>query len=385
MLAYIQSELIKKYGKGTSNYKTAISTARAFLNQNQHIKSLDQCDDIMNAILNSSKSLETKRKQLFIFAYIYETKKDKKCQKKMLKVYSRIKYQILNQRKENKVRNRKEAECLMVTLTELRKRIKWNVFDQQNMVFNIFVSPDQTPRLEIRTLVLETKDKKKGNYIIEDKKRKGFYYMMLNSYKTSQFYGPWKIRFNDKMSSFVRNYIKKNGIKPGNHFFLNQKKKEYPSNKFSEYVQRIFKKRVGVNININCLRKIKEIELFHNNKISLNMSLKEKEEWVKKNFRHNLHTSLIYYNKIGIRSSQKKFESSEKEWKEKEKGKRKGKSKPGFEIDVVKLGKKGKKGKRCKKKQSAKLVSFLGRLKNNMRRYDISSSKLKTIASSITC
>ena len=55
-------------------------------------------------------------------------------------------------------------------------------------------------------------------------------------------------------------------MKSDDYFFLNKNNKIYPSTKFSQFTQNVFKIKVGKKININCLRKIKESAIFLQNK-----------------------------------------------------------------------------------------------------------------------
>ena len=301
LLQFAKIELQKKYKNNISSFKTAFSVVSSFLRQNPNLKDLSKDGEkILSAILNSKKSKETKRILLHIFAYLLErVSNNKKVHRKFIHAYTQIKSEIIEERKNNKPRSVKEAECLNISLNNLREKgIDMNVFTQKELLYNLLIFIDETPRLEWRMLVYNPKtDISQKNYIVC---LEGRCQIILNKYKTSKTYGRWVIEIKDNMKQYLYKYIKQMNIVPNKYFFLNKRNKPYPSNKFSEHIQRMFKEKTGSPISINCLRKIKENALFHQNKKILNMSLKEREDYVKQHFRHSLQSSLLYYNRIKI-------------------------------------------------------------------------------------
>ena len=318
LLQFAKQHLLTKYKNNKSSYKTAYSTIHSFLKRNsQFTDLLTDGGKILDTILTSKKSKETKRKLLFVFAFLLEKLNETKLHRKYIQAYTKIKYEIINDRKINKARSVKEAECLNISLQKLRSvKINIDELNQRTLLYNILIYLDPTPRLELRKLVYSPKQNiPEKNYIVCES---GKCEIVLNDYKTSKYYKEWRIELEGDLKNYVENYIEKMKLNRGDNFFLNTRKKPYPSNKFSELIQKIFKDKIGVSISINCLRKIKERDLFHQNPKILNMSLKDREEYVKKNFRHNLHTSMLYYNRVGENNTEKTKTKSESENQQKQ-------------------------------------------------------------------
>ena len=292
------NEMLSKKYSNTSSYKASSSIIKTYLRKNKQWNDLStQGEDILNDILKSSKSLETKRKLIYIFALLIEENPAglENIHKQYIEEYKKLKKRIIENAKENKPKNAKEARCMKVTLAEMRNReINMNDMDQRSLLYNILVFIDETPRLELRKVVYSPRTRlPNGNYFrcFNNKCE-----LVLNDYKTSKTYKEWRINITGLLKDYLKKYIKHHKITPGDLLFINKKGNEYPANKFSEYIQRMFKNKLGVIITINCLRKIKENELFHKNPEILNMSTKDKEEYVKDKFKHNLDTSMTYYN-----------------------------------------------------------------------------------------
>lgn len=293
------SQLIKtKYHNGKSR-KNITSLMNSFLRKFPQIKTIkdlsQQSENILKGLLKSTLSAETIRKIVYILSLVYDQIGDKKSQSLYQKTYLRLKKEIIDHRKTNKPISAKEADCVDIPYETLfSKPIDLKELDQKTLLYNLLIYIKETPRLDYRTLIYNpTKNKNVANYIKLNEPPQ----IVLNDYKTSKTYGPWIIPIkHNKLLEYLRTYVRAKNIKPGTYLFLNQAGKPYPSHKFSEYTQRMFNKKLKYKITMNCLRKIKEKFIFHNNPKTLNMSYKDKEDLVAKYFKHNLQTSMLYYN-----------------------------------------------------------------------------------------
>lgn len=297
ILSYGKDVLSKKYGTNTPSFKCAYSMLNSFLRRCNWIKTTNDFEEngekLYNVIISENNSKETKRKLLLIFIFLLKNL-DSKWLSLFLQNYSRLKKEIIEERKTNSIRSEKEMNCLQYSLFELRKKYPVNInrLDQKSLLFNLFLHIDETPRLAYRTLVFNP-EKNKQNYIELNKEKVN---IILNDYKTYKFYKTWVIEVtHEPLRRYLHEYVKK--MKPDEYFFLNRRRKIFPSNKFSEFVQQVFLEKIGIKVNVNCLRKLKERELFHKNPNTMDMSLKDKEQFVEKYFKHTLKNAELYYNR----------------------------------------------------------------------------------------
>lgn len=302
-IEHVKSLLRKQYPNQPQSYRTCVSAVRQFI-KHADIQSKEQflqrADYYLGKIDSYKRSKETKRLVLFVLALVLKNLGQKKFHREYYNAYRKLKKEIEETRKKNEARGEKEQQCLSWTLEKLRsKSINENDLTQKALLYNLLVFLDETPRLEFRFLIFQPAvPSTEDNYLFRDDE-KGWY-IMLNQYKTMKRYGPWKISLqqNQDLANYVSKYVQANQLQPGQHIFLNARQQPFPSNKFSEFVQRTFFAYTGTRITINCLRKIKENHLFLKNPKSLEMSLAQKEDWVQNHFRHSLNTSQLYYNRI---------------------------------------------------------------------------------------
>ena len=345
-LLFTKKFLAEKYDVNSSSFKTSYSITKSFINRHLDLfepkskkkqnankdENLDANKDeysknsdnistkstqtflknaskILKIIEDSNASDETKRKLLLFFALLLKKLNEHDLHVKYLKTYRKIKYNIIDERKSSVPRGYKEIQCLGVSLQKLRNvPININELDAKTLLYNLLVYIDETPRLDYRSLIYNpsTSNKQSSinhlNYMKNYKDKSGNdcnIMIVLNDYKTYKKYGTWTIKINHtKLCEYINKYINHHKLKANEYIFLNANHKPFTSNKFSEFVQNIFKKKVGIKISINCLRILKENQLFHQNPQTLNWSLKEKEKWVVQYFRHSLATSRLYYQRI---------------------------------------------------------------------------------------
>jgi len=303
--------ILDKLYKNTkeNTYKTVTSTMSAFCSKNPDIKSINNHKLIIARIMNTKSKKPTKLKQLFIFGSIYKELNKKKAKEAILKEYKTLNKDLYKQLKKNKPRSFKDKICKDTTLQSLRDILDYDDLDQKNILFSIYVSMDYTPRLELSDLIYVTshkpsKDKYKNkNYIYFNNNNKCF--IVLNDYKTAETYGTWNIPVDGKLKIQLSKYLKE--YKSNNeHVFLNRVKKPFPRNKFSEFFQSCFKKKLKRKITSTCLRKIKENHVYHHNTSMLNMSVAEKEKYLIKYFRHNKKTAENWYKFVRTNKVSKK-------------------------------------------------------------------------------
>ncbi len=286
------------YHDNKTSFKKTFSTVNAFLNRNGDLLLHRDSAQLFKKVKESTVSKETKRKVLYNLALLLLILKERKMHAKYMAEYRRLKSSIIRDRKANIIRKPEKEGCLQVSvLKERKKAIDMDDLTPHALIFNLLIYIDPTPRLEYRSLIFSpTSDLDKKNYL---SKIRGTWTIVLNNYKTVKYYKRWTIVIkSDRLQRYINKYVKTNKLSANDHIFLNAVGKEYPHNKFSEFIKRAFFNKTGIDVTINCLRKIKEVELFHRNPMTLTMSLKEKEDFVKNNFRHSLRTSMLYYNRI---------------------------------------------------------------------------------------
>lgn len=390
MFKSIIQPLVKKLYKNLKNntYKTAISSMRAFFKRNQDIDSLDDYNLIIERVMNHKSKNQTKIKQLYILGSIYSELQNNEGKKAIHKVYTKLNKDLNNLLKKNKYKNDKEKECITHNLKDLRTKLDYNNLDQKNILFSIYVSLDYTPRLELCNLIYLSSHKinkdhyNDSNYIFFNNNDNCF--IVLNDYKTSDSYGPWIIPVEGKLKELIKKYIKSNKNNT-DYIFLNSKKKPFPSNKFSEFFQKAFKEKLGNKITLNCLRKIKENDLFHQNNAILNMSVEEKEKFLVKYFRHSIKTAELFY-KFVKDNDEEKINNSEP----KSNGKLEKKDIWSYnlsnEASYYKKGfaKKSILNNTKKKPTSNNIKNFLDEVHQSMVKHKIPKSVLKILISSLS-
>ena len=307
---FMKQQISSVYDQSSCSFKTMQSILGKFIRTNlSDIETVDDfienVDNVMKIIKSSHKSKETKRKIVYFLALACKQLKLKEAQMNYFEYYKQLKKEIIETRTENDSINKKEAECLKFSLEKLRKRELEQKTDQSSLLYNLLIFLDETPRLEFRTLVFHPIPPIKQDVNYLEKVNDG-YQIVLNKYKTSRTYGQWIIpirrsqpnSFTDDLIEYIKKYIAQNQTKRNELIFYNRNNKEYPSNKFSEFVQSTFSDKINAKLNINCIRKLKINALFHQNPKILKMSLKEQKDWVIKHFKHSLPNSMLYYKRV---------------------------------------------------------------------------------------
>lgn len=310
ILKFANDVLFNRY-ENKESYKQNLSNFRSFINVNydlfENFELNDFCSknykDICNRIINSPKKAATKKKTLYIlFLLCKHLGNDEKSQVHFIQNYSRIKRNMKKEREKNQPVNIKEANNLNITLNDLRSLGIQSKFNQKDLLYNLLIFIDETPRLEYRTLIYESNPNKllnNNNYLIFNDNK---FMLVIDNYKTRKTYGTWYINIhNGLLHEYILQYIQHHNLIPGQSLFPNYKNNIRPSNKFSEFLQRTFKDKIGKLININSLRKIKESSLYHNINKN-NWSIENKKKFVQKYFKHSLATADLYYHKVGILS-----------------------------------------------------------------------------------
>ena len=345
ILRYAEYILRNNYNKEIS-WKQNLSTLKAFVEENpdlfEHFDLNSFCNsdykEICKRIDESDKKMATKKKILWVLALLCRSlisnpsnnnavhnNRDKRnnynqSEIAFLRKYKEIKKLMRKQKEQNVPNNPKEEENLAITLTDLRSLGIQKQFTQYDLLYNLLIFLDETPRLEYRKLIYNPtmtsinnsftdnehnnsvansnsdKNHARNNYLST---KNGHWLLILDDYKTRDKYGTWYILIRDKnMNKYISGYVKYNRLQPNQIIFANNKGNIRPSNKFSEFLQRMFRSKCGKLININALRKIKENELYHRNNDKNNWSIEQKKEFLKKYFRHSLNTAELYYHKI---------------------------------------------------------------------------------------
>lgn len=296
-------KIIRAYYKNDNSFTVSWSLLKNFYkteNVNSIKMILENTDKLIKNLNENDKAPASKKHTFYLLSIVF--KKNAVAHKKFYSNYVRIRDNIKAEVEKNLPINAKEEQCLSVTLKQLRKKkINHDDLTQKTLLYNLLVFSDYTPRLDYYILKWNPENKE-GNYMYLDNKT---IRVVINKYKTSKAYHEWKFSLKGTLNKYVKNYVKWKKIKPDDFLFLNRSKKPFPSNKFSEHIQSTFKQKIGHKININCLRKIKEIHLFHRNKKTWGMSYKEKNDYVVEHSRHNLKTSELYYNKL-LKKEQRK-------------------------------------------------------------------------------
>lgn len=284
-------------------YLNNLGIVTSFSKQNPNIESFEDLDYIILTVLLSNKSEATKIKQIQLFKSIANVNiKSDAIRKKYYELISKNRNNDVL--KENKPINIKEKNSLKITYEDLKNKIDYNSSKKDDILYLLLIHLKHTPRLDYRTLIYVNNDKQIQSFNNNKEPINYIFlkptdsFIMLNDYKTCLKYGSWKIEIPNDITKIIQNYITKSNIEPNTYIFKNNRNKQYPSNKFSEYIQKIIYKKVKVKITMNTLRKIKEIHLFHRNPFFLNKSYKEKEKWVIEHFKHDLKMSMLWYNKV---------------------------------------------------------------------------------------
>lgn len=314
-------EILHKHYEKESSYNQNLSTIRKFLHDNVDLfqKPNSVCNNIVkicDRIEQSNKKNATKKKLFYLFSIICNRKKS---QIKYLELYKLKKKTILKDRTKNEALNIKEADNLSLSFEKLRKLGIQKNFTQHDLLFNLLIFIDETPRLEYRTLrYAPTHSFQVGKNYLTPKvsAQLDSWMIILDSYKTRETYKTWYIQIeNRKLNKYLTDYFNFFGLAQNTLVFPNSKQKIRPSNKFSEFVQRMFKTKTGKSININSLRKIKECALFHRNPEinALSVPLDKKQNFVEKYFKHSLQTAQLYYHKIDCNDEPSQLQSETEE------------------------------------------------------------------------
>lgn len=298
--------MLKKLREKSKTYEYAFNsfcTRNPDLPLSDNINNLPKYTDQIIDRLNNIKSPETRRRLYHVFHLLYKWSHNPKEAEMFKQESAKIRQELNEFLQNNLPRSTKEAECLGISFAHIRNNypVRQNK-NKKNMnpkmlLFNLLVHQDQTPRLEYRMLQWKPKKKKNANYITVDKKTKKVK-MVINDYKTAKTYGVWEFELQPDVSEYVTSFIEYHKPKANSYFFKTNTGKPYLSNKFSKYVKQMFKWVIGQRVNMNCLRKIKEKALFHQNPQFMNVSIKDKDQWLIDNFRHNLKTAMLYYNPL---------------------------------------------------------------------------------------
>ncbi len=315
-----------RYSDSLSTYKSAQSTVNTLLKGHSYLKySVDivtHGSRLLEDIMRGFYSDETKRKQVYycallINSFTVQLPEAKALHTLYIERYMEIKKKLQSIRTKNTPINEKEKNALQLTLGDLRKNKIMKEYTPNDLLYNLLIFIDETPRLDFRLLQfyenatseelddigeidLEMHESGLGarkNLLVKTGKR---FAIILNNYKTFGFYGTWHIGIHSNpLTEYLTNYL---NLMETNHLdflFLTPISKEiYQTSKFSQFTQRMFEKKVGLPIPMNTIRKMKEMYLFHKNPIIQYWSTDTKERWVKKYFKHSLPTSVNYYDKV---------------------------------------------------------------------------------------
>jgi hypothetical protein len=295
----------KQYNIQSSSYINGISGIRSFIQRNPQlwmekdvkINFQKNGRKILFTMTNESTKIETKRKLIFNVSLLLKEMNLDKLHLVYIKKYNNYLFELKQRRMTSLPINFKEQKCLQMSLAEMRKKnIDITELDQYTLLYNLLVFIDETPRLDYRTLIYDPTSEH-NNYITQDLDM-----IIINNYKTSKTYGKWTIPItNPELRSYLQEYIIFKKSKSNDKFFSNQNNNYFPSNKFSEFVQQSFFRKINVKMNINCLRKVKQRDLFHHNPKKLHMSIGEQRSFIIQHFRHSLSTaSEYYYKKIDL-------------------------------------------------------------------------------------
>ena len=311
LLKYMHDIIIPKVYKDpqSSSFKTSVSIMRTFARSAGlvSVRDLDvKYRMALNNLQTSKRAKETKRKIAYFMALAYKELQNVQAQKDFVQLYMQYKMDIQKAREKNKAINEKEMRCLQnINLKDLRaKPIDFGMMTPDDLLYNLLVRMDETPRLEYRLLRYNNYTPapnvlKSSNFLIVTPN--GQCELVLSKYKTFSTYGTWRINIARKypeLARYIEQYIEYHKLPTGAILFLNTANKPYPSNKFSEHVQTVFEKKIGQRISMNCFRKIKVNALFHQNPNILKMSLEEQKKWIEDHFRHSLANSMLYYKRV---------------------------------------------------------------------------------------
>ncbi len=293
---FIEKILKRDYPK-ESSYKTNESTIRSFMGFSG-IQTIDDItklgSEVIEVVMNYPRARETRRKVLLILMRVFTELKLPEQTDALKRVYLELKTSIRKDRKKNEPRTEKEKVCLETSLDDLREvKINHDDQDKSDLIFNLLVHSDYSPRLDYRTVIFKPTERKGKNYITEKCTR-----IVLNNYKTAAKYGKWVIPLHGKLRTYLRRYVEARNIRPNEFLFATRHAEAPSAANFSTLIEKTFKKKVGKPIRINTLRKIKEIQLYHRNPETMRMSLKQHEDLVVKYFRHSHDTAIVYYNRV---------------------------------------------------------------------------------------
>jgi hypothetical protein len=287
------SELRKEYINKPESFRTYFSSLKNFLKKNK-ISSRNQINTILlDSIKNSNKSLESKKRIFFVLARLFPKNDDKKQQ--ILQYYINTKINIRKDVLDNKPINKKEKQILSdLSLKDFKKhKINLDDISQNALLYNLLVYQKETPRLDYMTLQYNNENAD-GNILYKDKSN---YYIKLGNYKTFKKYGLWKYKLSTNLNKYIKKYITEKDLQHGDYLFTTLGNNHYSKSRFSEYIQNVMKKYVGLHVNINALKKIKLADAV--NKPSFKkLSMNKKNEFVIKYFRHNYKMSQSYYMKV---------------------------------------------------------------------------------------
>ena len=229
-LQYSEKQLKNRYGNNQT-FKCAISLVRTFANANPKIKTIELFDQhallILDKILKNQRlSTSTKKQLIFVFSLLLRNhNNNSKKLKFFVDAYKKLKNEITEKRKENLPRNFEELQGMKFNLFELRKQypINFDRMTQSDLLFNLLIHLDETPRLEYRLLKLNPSgDLTKQNYIQCSEQC----VIVLNVYKTAKKYGKWEVVVkNKKMNRYLTNYLQR--VPDDEYIFVNKKNKMF--------------------------------------------------------------------------------------------------------------------------------------------------------------
>lgn len=217
-------EILKSYEKNTKSYSTMVNAISATLGRLNHYHQL---------YINVYKPLNIKLAKL----------KDEE------------------QLNTNNLLSEKEKKLFLPwdKILELEDAVKnTNINPIENLAIYYLYTQLPPRRLEYGSLIIqiegEFENNKKKNYVVLDKKLKTVKKIILNTYKTSEKYGPYVIdNVPEKLSDAIVNLIKEQDYKAGDHLFMNSKGKPY-GNSFSSRLKDVFDQAINRPITLNILR-----------------------------------------------------------------------------------------------------------------------------------
>ncbi len=297
-------EKIHAHYTSENSYRSTASAIKVFI---RHLKIynnslfINKPTLVIRELRDYKRKKETKKRILWAIIYsIIHLPAAKDAVIKYKTKAKQIRLAIEDEVKENKIRSKVEKNASHIDYLQLKKKpINKKVLTQKELIYNMLIHQRHTPRLEYRLIKVYDKLPKdfKGNAIVKNKR--GNFKMTLNDYKGKRHHGVWEFLLNKQLSNYIVLYLKEHSIKSGDNLFLSPiAKKVFKSGGFSKFISNAFKKKVGLPINMNIIRRLKVNHLFYKNARFHKQSTKKQEELSIELFRHKLAVSQAYYKRV---------------------------------------------------------------------------------------